>query len=501
MQGNEKAMEGSLIESESLIDNDKFIREGKRRSKKTVKYGPDVAEIDESDIRDTMHVMIDKEEAPNYDTLQDDGTGNIFPIDLNVENVDIRTFTQMLSRITGINFLVADEVSGLVSAKLNNVSWPNALDSVLSLKSLAKHVDNKANIIRIHGQDVIVSLENFERQRKADLQKTALLDRANEPLYTEVFKLFYTKPGDVKTLLESVLGVGGEEAGEGRNTSAQITVDERVNQLIIKARKDDLDIVQKLIKKVDSRTKQVFIEAFIVEVTDDFEKALGVRLGADFANSNLGQGAGKEFNVRATGLIGTTGTDVSPGGNNAGLTDFAVTGATSGVAGLFGLGDVADLKVALTALEADNMSKVISNPRIFTLDNQEATIFQGSEIPYSTVSADGTSIEFKQAGLQLSVTPTVVGDGNLMMSINLNKDTADTSQALPPITSSEINTNLVTRDGSIVVIGGIYTQTKSDSASKTPLFGDIPGVGRLFRRDTREDDKKELMIFISPKII
>ena len=152
-------------------------------------------------------------------------------------------------------------------------------------------------------------------------------------------------------------------------------------------------------------------------------------------------------------------------------------------------------------LLTDSVSKIISNPRIFTLDNQTATIFQGTEVPYETVSADGTSIEFKSAGLNLEVTPTVVGDGNLMMQISLNKDTVDTSISNPPITSSSINTNLVTRDGSIVVIGGIYTQSKTDSEDKVPFFGDLPGAGKLFRRDGRTNERKELMIFIAPRII
>lgn len=497
----EKALEGELIEKESLINNKQFIEESKKRADKVLKYGPDVEEIDDSNIREATRELLNKEEAPDYDTLQDDGTGKIFPIDLNVENVDIRTFTQMLSRITNINFLVSDEVSGFVTAKLKDVSWPNALDSVLSLKSLAKHVDNKANIIRIHSQSTIVALEGFERQRKADLQRTVELSRASEPLYTEVFKLFYTNPEEVRGILNSVLGISEGEESEGRNINAQITIDNRVNQLIVKARKDDLNMIQKVISKIDSRTKQVFIEAFVVEVNDDFEKQLGVQLGADLSHSIVKGDNGKTYNVSTTGIAGGSVTGLTEDTASNALANFSVDGATSGIAGLIGLGDAADLKLALTALERDSVSKIISNPRIFTLDNQTATIFQGTEVPYETVSADGTSIEFKSAGLNLEVTPTVVGDGNLMMQISLNKDTVDTSISNPPITSSSINTNLVTRDGSIVVIGGIYTQSKTDSEDKVPFFGDLPGAGKLFRRDGRTNDRKELMIFIAPRII
>lgn len=501
----ERALEGNLIEKESLINNKKFIEESKQRADKVVEYGPSIAEIDHSNIREETNTLLNTEEVPNYEELTDDGKGKIFPIDLNVENIDIRTFTQMLSRITNVNFLVSDEVNGFVTAKLEDVSWPNALDSVLSLKGFAKHVDNKANIIRIHDQSTIVSIENFERQRKQDLQKTAELYRESEPLYTEAYKLFYTKPKDVSEILRSILGLAAtatttaDSEGGARNTNAQITVDERVNQLIVKARRNDLDIIETVIKKLDSRTKQVFIEAFIVEVNDDFEKRLGVTLGADLGDD--GTVEGKAFNIRSNGLVGTAASGVTSGTNSNSLSDFAVAGATSGVGGLIGLGDIADLKLALTALERDEVSKVISNPRIFTLDNQEATIFQGTEVPYETVSADGTSIQFKSAGLNLAVTPKVVGDGNLMMSISLNKDTVDTSQQNPPITSSAIKTNMVTRDGSIVVIGGIYTQSKTDTEDKVPFFGNLPGAGKLFRRDGRSNDRKELMIFIAPRII
>jgi type IV pilus assembly protein PilQ len=501
----EKAMEGKLIEPKSMLDTKQFIKESKDRSKDTMKFGPKVIDVDKAEVRDAIRTEIDKEDAPNYDKLSDTGTGNVFPIDLNLDGVDIRTFTQMLSRLTGVNFLVSDEVNGTITAKLDNVAWPQALDSVLSLKGFAKHVDNKANIIRIHNQSTIVQLEGFERQRKADLQKTVMLEKSGEPMYTEIFKLFYTKPADVKTILENVLGgkaAAAAEGADGRSTSAQITTDERVNQLIIKARKADIELVRKLITKIDSRTKQVFIEAFIVEVSDNFEKALGTQLGVNAATSAgnrlLG---GKKFNSRLLGVGADPTLPVSEIDNPATVTSLAAEGATSGIAALVGIGDTADLRVALTALEKDSVSKIISNPRIFTLDNQEATIFQGDDIPYATTSSEGTTTEFKKAGLKLTVKPTVVGDGNLMMAVTLNKDSADTSQANPPISTSQIITNMVTKDGSIVVIGGIYTQTKADSENKVPFFGDIPGAGKLFRNDTRKNNRKELMIFISPRVI
>lgn len=493
----EGAMEGKLVESEMLVDQKKFIKESAKRMEETSKFGPKITEIDETNIRAEASTMINKEETRSYVAMEDNG--NVFPIDINVENIDIRTFTQMLSKMTGINFLVSDEVNGYVTAELHDVPWPNVLDSVLNLKSLAKHVDNKANVIRIHSQEAIVKLESFERQRREDMQKTIILDRSTEPFYTEVFKLFYSKPDKMKTVLAEVLGISAAPPAAGAGPVTQITIDPRMNQLIIKARKEDMEIAKKLIAKLDSRTKQIFIEAFIVEATNDFGAALGTRFGG-----NLEQGIGyqnKTFNARATGLAGTAAEAVAAGDTAATFSNLSAAGATSGIGLLGGVGDAVDLKLELSALESRSLGKVISNPRVFTLDNQEAVIFQGTEVPYSTTSADGTKVEFKDAGLKLAVTPSVIGDGNLMMAIAVNKDTVDLTAELPPITKSSITTNLVTRDGSIVVIGGIYTQTKGESNDKVPGLGDIPIAGRLFRRDTNDNNRKELMIFISPKII
>jgi type IV pilus assembly protein PilQ len=496
----EGAFEGKLIEPKAMLDQKKFIRESAKRIEETSELGPKITEIEDTNIREDASTLISKDEARNYVTLED--KGNIFPIDINVQNVDIRTFTQILAKLTGINFLVSDEVSGNVTAQLHDVPWPNVLDSVLNLKSLAKHVDNNANIIRIHSQEAIVKLETFERQRREDLQKALALEQATQPLYTEIFKLFYAKPDKMKILLSEVLGISssGPAAGAISGTqSAQITVDARMNQLIIKARKEDMAIAKKLIAKLDSRTRQIFIEAFIVEASDQFSRALGSSLGVK--SSEIFRNSGQNFYTGVAGVAGTNTAGIAAGTKDNLLTNLPAVGASSGVGLLGGIGDSATFKLELTAAANQSLSKIISNPRIFTLDNQQAVIFQGSDIPYTTTSSDGTKIEFKEAGLKLAVTPSVVGDGNLMMAIEVNKDTADTSITNPPITQSRITTNLVTKDGSVVVIGGIYTQTKTDGYDKVPGLGDIPLAGKLFRRDSNANNKKELMIFMSPKII
>ncbi len=483
----DKAIKQENKELGILVDKDKVVSDTRKSAENISKFSPEVIDFDDIEGLRKSKRMITRDGSTNRATVNDNNESKVFNIDLNVENVNIRTFMHMLSEITGVNFLVSDEVTGVVSAKLVDVPWTSALDSVLNLKNLAQHVDNKANIIRIHSQTAIVKLENFERQRNEDLQKIALLEKSSEPLYTEIFKLFYTKPDKVKTIIESVLGNSKDPASAG----TQITIDERMNQLIIKARKDDMDTIGKVISNIDTRTKQVFIEAFIVEVQDNFRDALGVKLKTNLS-SNI-KGKGTDYNVAATGITGT-------GGDT--LVDLAANGATSGIGFTFGRAGSEALKLQLTALESQGYSKTISNPRIFTLDNQKALIFQGTEVPYETSSANnGTSVQFKEAGLRLEVTPTVVGDGNLLMSIKVNNDTVDTTSKNPPITKSEVNTNLVTKDGSIVVIGGIYVLDKNDAQNKVPLFGDIPVAGNLFKNSVKKDNKKELMIFMAPKII
>jgi type IV pilus assembly protein PilQ len=480
-----------VMNTEPLFDHDQLITDGKERQEQVKKYGPLTLEDPELDSHETNRTMLNREDPLNHATLNDESKD--FPISLNVENMEIRIFAKMFSEITGLNILVSDEVRGVVSARLENVPWTRAMDSILNIKGLATHIDNKSGIIRIHEQKRIAELEDFERTRREALQKTAELEKASEPIYTEVFKLFYTDPKDVSTVIKGVLGIKDDASSV---STTQIIVDERMNQLIIKARKVDLDMISKVIKNVDVRTKQVLIEAFIVEVTDDFAKALGTRLGIQVVDNAPNTLDGKDLAVEVNGIGGSIG-----GTTLQNVSELAVPGAFSGIGVVTGIGNARDLAFELSAMEQEGLTKVISNPRVFTLDNEEATIFQGDEIPYETVSQSGTEIQFKEAGLKLVVTPSVVGDGNIVMNITVNKDTADTSQANPPITKREIKTSLVSRDGSIVVIGGIYTETDSGSISKTPLFGDIPVLGKAFRKTDDAQNRKELMIFIAPQVI
>ncbi len=496
---------GPVLNTNSMINRDQFIREGVSRSEREAKYGPVTAKVDDAKLRASYRKLIDKEESFNYAALAEEATGNSFPISVNVENMEVRTFMNMLSKVSGVNILVSEEVQGTVTARVQDVPWPSVLNSVLSMKKLAKHVDRKTQIIRVHDQDTVVQLEEFERKRMENLQRNMMLEKANEPLYTEVFKLFYANPDKMKEMIAGVMGTPDKSASATasglRGTQPEITVDSRKHMLIVKARKEDMDTISKLISEVDSRTGQVFIEAFIVEVTDGFERALGARFGLngqDVFNNTVDN---RTANARITGLAGVASSAVTAGDSGATLSNLPIDNPFGGIGFLAGVGTAADLKIELTAMEKAGLTKVISNPRVFTLDNQEAVIFQGDEVPYETTSEDGTKIEFKEAGLKLAVVPSVIGDGNLLLDIKVNKDTVDTTLPNPPITKSEIKTSLVSQDGKIVVIGGIYIQNDADSTDKVPGLGDIPGAGHLFKRNSKQNDRRELMIFIAPRVL
>jgi type IV pilus assembly protein PilQ len=414
----------------------------------------------------------------------------------------------MFSEITGKNILVGDEVDGKVTAKLVNVPWDKALDSVLKTKKLAKHVDEKANIIRIHKQDVLVAQEEFDRKRITDLQKTIEAQRAIEPIYTEIFRLYYTKAADVKSEIQSVMGSSsGEGAGTDTTKQVQVTIDERLNSLIIQATKSEIDLIARLIKEVDIRTKQVLIEAFIVEATDDFSKELGAKFGIDATDVGHKWTSGTNDQLTSISAAGVAGSQAETGGaltlgDTTGLmSNNGVTGALGGIGFILNTSSAA-LKFELSASEKDGVTKVLSNPRVFTLDNEEAVIIQGEEIPYKTeAEGGGTDIEFKEAGVKLTVTPSIVGDGNIILNVKIEKKTAKTSDANPPIITREITTKLLIKDSTIVVIGGVFTQETVDSTNKVPFFGDLPLVGSLFRYDKDSDVRKELLVFLAPRVI
>ena len=494
------------IDKTALLEPESFIAERKDAIDKTVALGPQII-VDleqQQEISNNERREINKEERKNYIDVSSDQNG-IFPITVNFENISIQDMAVMFSEITGRNILIGEEVEGRVTAKLTNVPWDKALDSILKIKKLAKYVDEEANIIRIHSQDVLVAQEEFDLKRIEDLQKTRDAQRAIEPIYTEIFRLYYTKASDVSAEISSVMGSSAEGSESSLDQKVQITIDKRLNSLIIKATKSELDLISRLIGEVDVRTKQILIEAFIVEATDDFGKELGAKFGLDTPNiKHIFGSGGDKYTTAAAGVAGsqaeTAGT-LTLGDTTGLIANNAVSGALGGIGFILGTSS-ANLKFELTASEKDGITKVLSNPRVFTLDGEEAVIIQGEEIPYKTeAEGGGTDIQFKEAGVKLTVTPTIVGDGNIILAVKVEKKTAKSDEANPPITTREITTKLLIRDDTIVVIGGVFTQETIDATNKVPFFGDLPFVGKFFRYEKGSDVRKELLVFLAPRII
>ena len=287
--------------------------------------------------------------------------------------------------------------------------------------------------------------------------------------------------------------------GEGVSYSPiQVTEEKTTRSIIVRGKEKDLDVVDKVIREIDVRTKQVLIEAFIVEADSEFEKALGTRLG----------GAYNRKGKRAGGLAGSSSANDALTTSTAGLgsasdsfTNFAAIGATSGI-GIIRQTGSAVLKAEITALESLGLGKTISNPKVFTLDNQVATIKQGEEVAYQATGSEGADTSFKEATLNLTVTPSIIGDGNVLLEVSVTNDTVNRAFAGDPgINKMEISTKLLIADGDIVVIGGIKKNKVFDTKNQTPGLGNVPVLGNLFKGKTKKDSMDELLIFIAPRIL
>ena len=409
----------AVSKSSLIIEPESFIADQQDRVISTALNGP-IIDVQSSELaiaKNSIRKQINKEEVKNnIDVSSGTQKEEIFPISVNFENIPIEYMSVMFSEISGRNIMIGDEVSGLVSAKLNNVPWDKALDSILKVKQLAKYVDEEANIIRIHSQEVLAAQEKYDLEIMQAMEKTRNAQDAVQPLYTEIFKLYYTEAKNVSAEIQSIInGPQDESEGEAVSSGIEITIDERLNYLIVKASESDLEFIQRIISELDVRTKQILIEAFVVEVGSDFDKAFGTRIGQSASNitgdvsKNLT--LGKPFYDEDTEQWTM---DLVDGG----LADNAISSMTGSLGMLF-RGNNINLMLELQAMESLGLSKIVSNPKIFTLDNETATITQGLEIPYTTTTDGVASTEFKEANLKLDVTPSVVGDGNIILNIDI----------------------------------------------------------------------------------
>jgi type IV pilus assembly protein PilQ len=370
--------------------------------------------------------------------------------------------------------------------------WDQALDIILQAKGLGMR--RSGNVMWIAPRDEILAREKLERE-------SALALDAIEPLRTQTFVLNYAKAQDVARQLLGVAALGS--AALPVNASARLLSargsaigEVRTNQLFVTDTIQRLQQVAGLVRQIDIPVRQVLIEARIVEASDTFSKALGARLGggsgAPDASSSGGVQVGGSYSATAAGVAG---------GN---LVNLPVSGAAGVFAvSIFGEGAARFLNLELSALEADGKGKIVSSPRVVTADKVKAVIEQGTELPYQVASASGaTAIAFRKANLVLEVTPQITPEGGLILELDINKDSVgQLTTAGYAIDTKHIRTQVLVDNGGTVVIGGIFTMNEITTENKVPFFGDLPGLGRLFKSQVRASEKKEMLVFITPKMV
>ena len=493
---NMKKYDKPFKHNSPLIKDKNIVDAGKSEISKTLEMGPKPIEGDGKKLG--KRKKISSEAQRNYLIIPDEYPLLKQRVTLKFKNLDYKETMKLMGKIGEINVLVGDEVAGAISAELIDVPWDKAFQALLDMKNYASDVDVASNLIRVHSPETLTQQETYKSERAQAVKKKVELEDSVEPIYSEIFRLYYITPSQAKATIEELFTTS---AGDSSYTPIQITEEITTRSIIVRGKEKDLDVVDKVIKEIDIRTKQVLIEAFIVEANSDFERALGTRLGGYYnragkvtggvAGSSSGSAAGTD--VGASSALGTSSDTIA---------NFPVTGATSGI-GILRRTASGVLKAEITALESMGMGRTISNPKVFTLDNQVATVTQGEEIPYQTTSDGTTSTSFKEAALKLEVTPSIIGDGNVLLTIQVNNDTPNrtASSDEPPINKMEIVTKLLVADGDIVVIGGIKKNVLSNSKSQTPGIGNMPVIGNLFKGNSNSDNLDELLVFIAPRIL
>ncbi len=471
---------------------------GKKELEKSVKMGPTPVEGDVVKLKKRKQLSSVKER--NYLLISEEFTSLKQNVSFKFQNLDFKEAMALMAEVGDINILVGDEVAGAITAELDNVPWDKAFNALLDLKSYAADIDVASNIIRVSTPSNLTSQESYKSARASAVKKKVELEDSVEPIISEIFRLYYISPAEAKaTITELFTTVGTNQ----NFIPIQVTEEKTTRSIIVRGKEKDLDIVDKVIREIDKRTKQVLIEAFIVEANSSFEQALGNKLGA--AYTRKGVRVGGTQGGSSVGAASGTGAAISDstaaftsGAGTDNLFSFGTAGATSGIGILKKTGS-AVLKFELDALESQGLGKTISNPKLFTLDNQTASIKQGEQIPVS--GGDGADT-FADAALKLTVTPNIIGDGNVMLQIVVNNDTPNrTTPGTPGINTMEINTKLLVADGDIVVIGGIKKNNVSDSKRGIPGADNVPVVGKLFKGSSKADTMNELLVFIAPRIL
>ena len=433
-------------------------------------------------------------------------------LSLNFQDIDVRSLLQVIADFTNFNIVTSDTVQGNLTLRLKDVPWDQALDIILQAKNLG--MKRVGNVLQIAPKDEMAAKE------KADLEAQSTI-RNLEPLRTQSFQLNYTKAADIKTQLTATSGSGGGAGGsnDGRLLSSRgsVIAEPRTNQLFVSDIPSRLEQIQDMITKLDVPVRQVLIEARIVEATDTFGKSLGIKLGgADLRGirgGDAGYGVGSNrvaFGGNYNAITSTTG-QTDAGGLTSATSQFVnlpalgLAGATpaSFAISLFSSAANRFLNLELSALEADGKGKIVSSPRVVTADQTKALIEQGTEFAYQQATSSGaTAVAFRKAVLKLEVTPQITPEGNIILDLDVNKDSpGGVVEGAMSINTKRVKTQVLVENGGTVVIGGIFEVTESDQENKVPLLGDVPVLGNLFKQRTRQAQKQEMLVFITPKMI
>ena len=480
-----------------LIDTAEIIVQGREDMDKKVIDGP--KPYDTTFEREDKRKTITTENVKNYVTISDDFTHLKQLVSFNFQGLDFEYVMTLMADVAGINILVGDEVSGTVNAKIENVGWDIAFQTLLDMKTLVADVDTTNGIIRVHTPEKLTAQETAKSARAEVLKKKIALEESVEPILAEIFRLYYISPTQAKATLEALFATQGAE-GAATMSNLTITVEDTTRSIIVRGHEPDLDTIDAVIREIDVKTKQVLIEAFIVEANSKFANALGARVGAMSVSERGVKGTTTISGITSGGNAATTPAGVTLGAAAGTISNQGISG-TSGIGILKQIGARA-LKVELEALESLTFNKILSQPSVFTLNNQEATITQGEQIPYQTTSDGTTTTEFKEAALSLTVTPSIIGDGNVLLDIQVNNDSPNLDIGdEPAINTNAITTKLLVSDGDIVVIGGIKKRTINNVNSNTPGISKVPVVGNLFKSKQKNDDLTDLLIFIAPRVI
>ncbi|MCB1760210.1 MAG: type IV pilus secretin PilQ [Gammaproteobacteria bacterium] len=441
-----------------------------------------------------------KQEKEEIERKRDVFTGE--RLSLNFQDIEVRAVLQLLADFTGLNLVTSDTVRGRITLRLQNVPWDQALDIILKARGLSMR--KNGNVIMVAPTAEITARETLELESQKQVESLA-------PLQFEYIQLNYAQAREIRKLLK-------EKDNELLTPErGSVTVDSRTNTLLVKDTAAKLESIRRLVDKLDIPVRQVMIDSRVVIADNNFAKEVGVRLGFNRSNSYNGNelliAGGQPGHIDGTEALDTgtfmgVGAGIETGAGGQGeqlLVNLPAAGATSAVNLLIGKVGSYLLQLELSAMQEEGRGEIVSSPRVITSDNEKAIIKQGTQIPYSTVSDNGTSVEFKDAVLKLEVTPKITPDDRVIMDLSISKDNPSTSvrgaDGTVGIDTRSIETTVLVDNGETVVLGGVFERTRTDTMEKVPFFGDVPFVGFFFRSKAQLDNNTELLIFVTPKIL